>query len=208
MKTLFLPIHEEAVLNQLDPTYLTTNLEEEISKINNVNNVNINDDKYTSTSSDIMNQCNDQLSSNSATTPTALEDPIHYVNNSEKDIMVDPDYIPDQYKFNSLSENEYDQSTLEIPDMNRIEINCQNNNHDVPHNPLTTNNEEEIIIDGENRKRKKNNSSARKKPLNKIRRMTGEQYLGYRRTRDGRVFHDTQRDQKVDNSIENSKMQV
>lgn len=52
-------------------------------------------------------------------------------------------------------------------------------------------NEEETIV-RKNLKRKKNNSEEWKRALSKKQQMAGKEYLGFRRTNDGKVSHDTE----------------
>lgn len=110
-------------------------------------------------------------------------------------IFVDPDYIPDPDSDNSsLSEDDNNQTTqLEVPDKSNTkddDNDGRNSNADQTRLDQNIPNEEILHI-GENRKRKKNNSGAWKKIKNKKKRMAGEEYLGYRRTKEGKAFHDT-----------------
>lgn len=110
-------------------------------------------------------------------------------------MFIDPDYIPDPDSDNSsLSEDKNNQTIqLEVPDKsNRKDDDNDGRNSNADQTRLDQNiPDEEILHVGENRKRKKNNSGAWKKVTNKEKRMAGEEYMGYCRTKEGKMFHDT-----------------
>lgn len=141
------------------------------------------------------------LSQNETINNPSTSDAMTCRNFHEMNIIDDSNYFPYDDDFNSEKE---DDPNILIEDLHSIETNSQNNNQDVQNSldnrPVLQNidnDEEEILRIEENRKRKKNNSSAWKKPLNKKRRMAEDQYIGYRRTKEGKIFHDTTLDQKV-----------